>query len=201
MHWSLQPRFRTCNLFCCNGVIFLHSGWCDAMFWICNLNSADNTLVVLFLQSSVYTVSRPLLLFPPAQQQGGARGAGRGHSWDTPPDGRRILFHMASCWASTAGGKEEERGTFGVVAEALLSWKWPNICQPRKQGIIPYFALLAHSALPHLLTCLIWTTSFLSVAPPHCRGEMRKSVGFICLSELTYNKTKTTAVFFLYWFL
>jgi len=28
------------------------------------------------------------------------------------------------------GGKKDGEGTFGVTAEALLSWKWLNICLP-----------------------------------------------------------------------
>lgn len=134
MHLSLQARFRTCILFYCNGFLFLHGGWCDAMFWIYNLKGADNTPVFLLLLSSVYTVSRPFLLLPPPQQRGGAQGAGRGHSWDTTADGRSPLPHgilLSKHCLGKGGGK----GTFGVMAEALLSGKWPNICLPRKQRI------------------------------------------------------------------
>lgn len=117
----MQARFRTCNLFCCNGIIFLHSGWCDAIFWICNLNSADNIPVVLFLQSSVYTVSRPLLLFPPAQQ-GEVHGELGGDTARTP---HQMEGESYSTWnlaeQALMGERRREVGHLGL---------WLRLCFP-----------------------------------------------------------------------
>lgn len=105
MHLSLQARFRTCVLFCYNGVLFLHSGRCDAMFWIYDLNSADDAPVFLLLLSSVYTVSRPFLLLPPPQQQGGVWGLG-GDTAGTP---QQMEEESYSTWHLAEQSLLEER--------------------------------------------------------------------------------------------
>jgi len=45
-----------------NRVNFLHSSSYDAMFWICEQNSLDDTLILQLLLSSTCTASRPFLL-------------------------------------------------------------------------------------------------------------------------------------------
>lgn len=201
MHLSLQARFRTCILFYCNGVIFLHSGCVMPCFGFTTSKVLVTHQCFCYCWA-VFTQCQGLFCFsnhPSSKEVHGELGedtAGTPHQTEGES---YSTWHLAE--QTLLGERRRRGGHLELWLRPYFLGNGQTSAWLGSRELIHYFALLARKALPHLLTCLFLNLQGFSVlsfwpsAPPHCRGEMRKCMGFICLSELSHSKT-TSLLFF-----
>lgn len=168
------------------------------MFWICDQNNADNTLMFLLV----------LLFLSPIKAFSVSHAAPSGRGWGWSKVGRRQSQNSWPQWlkgCSTlydpmlsikAVGKEEKEGTLGfwclsspgsVTCEgALLSWEWLNTYSPMGSSkLIPYFVWLACAAfaLPLVFTSTYEISHFYpasSLAHPAAEEWVSGWLGLSC---------------------
>lgn len=106
---SMTGNIIQCTIFGLDSVKFLYRSFYDAMFWICDENSVDNTEMYWLFLSSVCTMLRLFLLLRPWVGKGCTRDWERTQPGQlTSTDKRDISYHMMSRSVITSGERRSK---------------------------------------------------------------------------------------------
>jgi len=155
-----------CHGFDWDRLNFLHRGLYDAVFWIFDENSSDNTLMfcccrVVLIQSRI----SPLLILICSEEAEGVREAGRGQSQDSWPQLTKRMSHTWDhAWQYKLGEKKEEGGgcwewrclpsQVSYVWQAVLSCVRTSACQWEVLNGFLILPCLNVQLLLYLVNCL-----------------------------------------------